>query len=155
MSDEFSYVTKLSNLSTGSRLYLSRWRTGTAYLLGGAESIQDKEHRLKVTRAIVADLDAIIGPYCKPQLENERRDHLLKLCKRAHELGLLLLSQPAEWAFYWGWGQKSPRSGHHSQKAERGRRDPLVVQPQVCRLTDNQARKLDRPLVIIECHVLQ
>ncbi|KAI1618593.1 hypothetical protein EDD37DRAFT_273771 [Exophiala viscosa] len=135
-----------------SRLYLSRWRTGTAYLLGASESPQDKEHRLKVTGVLVAELDAIIRPYCKPQLDNERRDHLLKLCKRAHELGLLLLSQPAEWRFY--WGQKSRRPEQQSQRPERGRREPLVVQPQVCRLTDNMARLLDRPLVILERHVL-
>ncbi|KAK5027869.1 hypothetical protein LTS07_006744 [Exophiala sideris] len=137
-----------------SRLYLSRWRTGTAYLLGASESAQDKEHRLKVTGAIVANLDTIIRPYCKPQLDNERRDHLLKLCKRAHDLGLLLLSQPAEWGFYWGYGQKPRRPEHQSQRTERGRREPLVVQPQVCRLTDNMARLLDRPLVTLERHVL-
>ncbi|KIV84830.1 hypothetical protein PV11_00584 [Exophiala sideris] len=137
-----------------SRLYLSRWRTGTAYFLGATESAQDKEHRLKVTGAIVANLDTIIRPYCKPQLDNERRDHLLKLCKRAHDLGLLLLSQPAEWGFYWGYGQKPRRPEHQSQRTERGRREPLVVQPQVCRLTDNMARLLDRPLVILERHVL-
>ncbi|EXJ56275.1 uncharacterized protein A1O5_12542 [Cladophialophora psammophila CBS 110553] len=139
--------------SLRSRLYLSRWRTGTAYLLGPEESSQHRARSQMVIDALIADLDAIVGPYVNPETDPDRRQHLVKICKRAQELGLLLLSQPAEWKFDWSNGQQAERTTAQSRRSERPKK-PFVVQPQLLRVTDNLARKLDRPLIVIERQVL-
>ncbi|KIW94190.1 uncharacterized protein Z519_05506 [Cladophialophora bantiana CBS 173.52] len=136
-----------------SRLYLSRWRTGTAYLLGPEESSEHRARSQMVMDALIADLDAVVWPYTNPETDTDRRQHLVKICKRAQELGLLLLSQPAEWKFDWSNRQQAERTTSQSRRSERAKK-PFVVQPQLLRVTDNLARKLDRPLVVIERQVL-
>jgi hypothetical protein len=96
-------------------------------------------------------LDSILASYINPETGKDRRQHLTKICKRAQELGFLLLSQPAQWIFHWSDPHKTTPQ---MQRSEKGKRK-FVVQPQLQRTTDNVARKLDKPVVVLDWQVLQ
>jgi len=134
-------------------LTLSRWRTSTASLLGPEDSPQRRAHSQVVIDSLIADLDSVVGPYVNPETGKDRGQHLTKICKRAQELGFMLLSQPAEWTFHWSDGAKAYRTTSQTQRSEKGKKLVFVVQPQLRRTTDNVARKLDRPLIVLEWQV--
>ncbi|KIW66689.1 hypothetical protein PV04_05997 [Phialophora macrospora] len=138
-----------------SRLSLSRWRTSTAALLGPADSPERRAHSQMVIDGLIADADSIVGTYLRPETNNERHQHLVKLCRRGQELGLLLLSQPTEWNFHWTDAANARRSAFQAQRGGKGKKAVFVVQPQLRRVTDNVGRKLDRPLIVLDWQLLQ
>lgn len=107
----------------------------------------------EVMRRLMADLETHLCPFVRPETRKDRDDHMVGLFKRAQRLGLLLLSQPAEWEFNWKPAMRDRRSGSVTQPREADK-VLLVVQPQVLRLTDNLARTLDRPLTVLRALVL-
>jgi hypothetical protein len=108
-----------------------------------------------VMDALVTDADSIVGTYIRPETNKERQLHLVKLYRRGQDLGLLLLSQPTEWKFHWTDAANDRRSATQTQRGEKGKKPVFVIQPQLRRVTDNVARKLDRPLVVVEWQLLQ
>ncbi|EXJ58199.1 hypothetical protein A1O7_05624 [Cladophialophora yegresii CBS 114405] len=138
-----------------SRLILSRWRTSTAALVGSVDSPERRAHSQTAIDALITDVDSIVGTYIRPETDKDRHQHLVKLCKRGQELGLLLLSQPTEWRFYWSDAANARRAASQTQRGEKGRMHVFVIQPQLRRVTDHVARKLDRPLIVLECQLLQ
>jgi hypothetical protein len=98
---------------------------------------------------LVQDLDVLLRPFANPSLEEGRKTHLLGVCKRAEQLGMLLLSQPAEWAFDWNYRPKSEEAGGRRQ-SRKPMKQSLVVFPGLIRLTDNSAGGLPRPRVVLE-----
>jgi hypothetical protein len=94
-------------------------------------------------------LDVVLKPYANAELEPQRRDHLFGLCQRAGSIGMLLLSQPAEWVFDWKYKPKG-RNRDEADQSTRSSRKPMVVFPALIRLTDNSAKQLERPKVVLE-----
>ncbi|OCT51172.1 hypothetical protein CLCR_08442 [Cladophialophora carrionii] len=138
-----------------SRLSLSRWRTSTAALLGSADSPEQRAHSQMVIDALITDVDSVVETYIRPETNKERHLHLVKLCKRGQELGLLLLSQPTEWRFRWSDDATARRAASQTLRGEKGKKHVFVIQPQLRRVTDHVARKLDRPLIVLEWQLLQ
>jgi len=137
-----------------SRLNLSRWRTSTAYLLGSDESHRYRAQLQPVIDALLADVDRVTGEYIGRQTDRDRRQHFSKLCKRAQDLGLLILSQPAEWRLCWKEAANAQKATTGVTRSGRASKPFFVVQPQLQRVTDNVARRLDRPLVVLEWQIL-
>ena len=133
------------------QLSLSRWRTSTAYLWRKDRDQEDKARREQSVELIIRNLDEILRPFVHGEADQKRRSDLVRICERAEQLGLLLLSQPATWAFDWSAPPKSRSSEGKSQP----RRRALVVLPALTRLTDNTARALDRPRPVVEAKVLK
>ncbi len=155
-SKSYSGSLKLSTDSlTGSRLLLSRWRTSTASLLTPDDTSLKNVHAQKAVDELMDGIDAIVGPYVRPETDKDRRQHLAKICKRAQELGLMLLSQPADWSFHWSDAANAQKHGPQTNGTENSKKPVFVVQPQLRRVTDNVARKLDRPLIVLDSQVLR
>lgn len=112
---------------------------------------EDKARREQSVELIIRNLDEILRPFVHGEADQKRRSDLVRICERAEQLGLLLLSQPATWAFDWSALPKSRSSEGKSQP----RRRALVVLPALTRLTDNTARALDRPRPVVEAKVLK
>ena len=133
------------------QLSLSRWRTSTAYLWRKDRDQEDKAGREQSVELIIRNLDEILRPFVHAEADQKRRSDLVRICERTEQLGLLLLSQPATWAFDWSSLPKTRSSEGKSQP----RRRALVVLPALTRLTDNTARTLDRLRPVLEAKVLK
>ena len=149
------FLDQVSRLtSVAHQLSLSRWRTSTAYLWRKDKDPEDKARRDQSVELIIRNLDDILRPFVHAEADQKRRSDLVRICERAEQLGLLLLSQPATWAFEWS---SLPRSQGNEAKAQprRQSRKALVVLPALARLTDNTARALDSPRPVLEAKVLK
>lgn len=131
------------------RLSLSRWRVSTHLLLGNQLSDENKVRLEESASALVQKLDVVLLPFADPKTEQARKEHLLGVCRRAERVGMLLLSQPAEWSFDWSY---LPRVSGSSDGRQQGKKSikSVVVFPGLVRLTDNSTRKLDKPRVVLE-----
>ena len=138
----------------GSRLLLSRWRTSTASLFTPDDTSQRNFYAQKAVDDLMDDIDSIVGSYIRPETDKDRRQHLAKICKRAQELGLMLLSQPAEWTFHWSDAATAQKPTYQTHRSEKSKKPAFVVQPQLQRVTDNVACKLERPLIVLDWQLL-
>ena len=149
-SDKQQWIHKADTLAE-VRLSLSRWRVSTHLLLGNRVSEENRAHLDQAISDLMQRLDVVLLPFADPKMEQARKEHLLGVLKRAERVGMLLLSQPAEWSFDWSYlpkvsGSSEGRQGRKSIKS-------VVVFPGLVRLTDNTTRKLDKPRIVLEPRV--
>ena len=114
-------------------------------------SNENQAHLDQATSMLIQRLDVVLLPFADAHSQEARKEHLLGLCKRAERVGMLLLSQPAEWTFEWSYspGVSGASEGRQARKSI----NSVVVFPGLVRLTDNTARKLERPRVVLEPRV--
>jgi hypothetical protein len=108
----------------------------------------DQIQRDRVIELLMHDLEPRLSPFMIHEKTEARKADFVSLCKRGEGLGLTIFSQPAVWIFQWKLEQKS-RAGERGNKG-RPLKAPLVVFPTLQRTTDNQARKLESPHVLLK-----
>lgn len=119
----------------------------TAFLRGTQEAPEEVAYRDTAIHAIIKDLDALLSPFVIAAHAIQRQADLIAISKRAQKLGRTLFSQPARWEFEWRL-KSSQRSA--DEQVRRGFSTPLVIFPGLWRFTDNAARRLERPVSIME-----
>jgi hypothetical protein len=138
----------------GTHLCISRWRTSTALLLGSRLSDRDLAHRDSVIDFLVQSLDLILSPFENHQQAEARKKSLIAVCKRAEKLGLVLLSQPAEWEFNW---RHRPRTAERTSDGRPPRKPvkdtPIAYFPGLVKVTDNSAMQLEAPRMVLKPRV--
>ncbi len=97
---------------------------------------------------MLQDLNGILRPFAFPEHDEKRNADLVSIFKRAEKLGLLLLSQPAEWVFEWRWTPHRDQPGGKSQSGGQSRQS-FVVLPGLLKATDNSATAFDKARVVL------
>jgi hypothetical protein len=85
-------------------------------------------------------LNSLLIPMAAHQYEAQRQDDLTRVCKKAAQLGRVLLSQPAEWMFDWA----SPAD-----------RSTLVIAPALVKLTDESGRLIEPARVVLQAKTVR
>lgn len=122
--------------------------------MGSQRNREDLAHLDRVIERLIHELDDILEPLSHRETKDKRKADLIRICKRAEQLGMLLLSQPAEWMFDWTYySTKQTEREPRDQPRRPGRN--LVVYPALFRLTNNVAGKLTRTRPLLEARVLR
>ncbi|ETN36338.1 uncharacterized protein HMPREF1541_08615 [Cyphellophora europaea CBS 101466] len=129
-----------------NRLSTSRWRTSTGYLLGDRQSPEDQAARDEAIQKIIQTLNPILQPFADPKHEDTRQADLVFICRKAEQLGMILLAQPAEWMFDWT-SDPEPVSKEPGRCPVTSR--PFVVFPALVKVTDKSARVIEPPQIVL------
>lgn len=143
-------VGTITDCEAATRLSLSRWRTSTRYLLGEQTGDDERARRDQVANAIVETLTPVLRRYAQPQLEDERRADLVRVCRKAEQLGLLLLAQPAEWMVDWEAETPKGTTGRDGRRKAPPTGQGMVVFPALIKVTDDAARLIQPRRVVVQ-----
>lgn len=118
----------------------SRLRTSTLYLLKADLGPREAQHLDQAVAKITERVNTQIHQFELPGMNSNRMTDLDAICRSTVILGRRLLSQPAVWKFKW----------RVASDTATGTRHQLVYFPCLVRLTDNKARKLRTPQVVLQ-----
>jgi len=130
---------------TGFTQALSRWRVISAYLRQDPERDQAyrEERDVRITTA-ASKLCHAFEPWAR-STDSARFQNIVSIMQRASDLGIMLHSQPASFAWQWETPNQTVQ-GQNSPAA-------LVVLPGLYKTTDVNAIPLASPIPLIEPRV--
>lgn len=91
----------------------------------------------------------MVRRYAQPQHEEERRADLVRVCRKAEQLGMLLLAQPAEWMVDWEAEAPKETTGRDGRRKAPPKGQGMVVFPALVKVTDDAARIIQPRRVVI------
>ena len=114
---------------------LSTWRQISGVGLKskyGTKTMEHNDPRMYNINALANRLDSILRRFASAGGDEGRVQNMMELLKRAARFGLMLFTQPTEWAFDW----EEARYQHTSE---------IVVFPALSQTADDQGRPIAHP----------